>query len=185
MERPAGGVYRHSAPILTDTQRPVTRESFKLAVTLMSHTNTFKQTMSLFVKLPTNIVMWYHYGKKRCKQNTWVLCYEKKSGQRHLLLWISSLTWERLSQSEECKNSKIEKWNMNGTNNQSPKTSFYANWCQWGEPLGAISVVQMNSAKERFNPPPPLSFLLSSKWILCGNFVRRNQVDFLRRHFRL
>ena len=39
------------------TQRPVTRESFKLAVTLMSHTNSYKQTMSLFVKMPTDIVM--------------------------------------------------------------------------------------------------------------------------------
>ena len=56
MERPAGGVYRHSAPILTDTQRPVTRESFKLAVTLMSHTNTYKQTVSLLVKMTTDIV---------------------------------------------------------------------------------------------------------------------------------
>ena len=55
-ERPAGGLYRHSAPILTDTQRPVTRESFKLAVTLMSHTNTYKQTVSLLVKMTTDIV---------------------------------------------------------------------------------------------------------------------------------
>ena len=57
MERPAGGVYRHSAPILTDTQRPVTRESFKLVVTLMSPTNTYKQTMFLHVKMPTDIVV--------------------------------------------------------------------------------------------------------------------------------
>ena len=38
------------------TQRPVTRESFKLAVTLMSHTNTYKQTISPLVKMTTDIV---------------------------------------------------------------------------------------------------------------------------------
>ena len=39
------------------TQRPVTRESFKFAVTLMSRTNSYKQTMSLQVRMPTDIVI--------------------------------------------------------------------------------------------------------------------------------